>query len=45
MDKPGTIGSGQALTFIVRDGENPGAPACVVKILDNPRDDRRARFL
>jgi len=36
---------GQAVTYTVDDAENPGGPICVAKILNNPREDRKARFL
>ena len=36
---------GQALTYIVFDSDTPDNTRCVAKILNNPRDDRRARFL
>jgi serine/threonine protein kinase len=36
---------GQAQTFCVDDAENPNGPRRVAKILNNPRDDRKTRFL
>lgn len=36
---------GQAQTFIVYDAENPNGPRCVAKVLNNPREHRKARFL
>jgi serine/threonine protein kinase len=39
------IKGGQALTFVVSDVENPGGPRRVAKILNSPKEDRKARFL
>jgi serine/threonine protein kinase len=39
--KPG----GQAITYLVEDAQTDGKPTCVAKILNNPRPERRARFL
>jgi serine/threonine protein kinase len=36
---------GQAQTYVVEDAENPGSPRRVAKILNNPKEDRKARFL
>jgi serine/threonine protein kinase len=36
---------GQAQTFVVSDAENPTGPRRVAKILDNPKEDRKERFL
>jgi serine/threonine protein kinase len=36
---------GQALTFLVRDAEDSNRVLCVAKILNNPKPDRKARFL
>jgi serine/threonine protein kinase len=36
---------GQAQTFVVEDAENAGGPRRVAKILNNPKEDRKARFL
>lgn len=36
---------GQAQTFIVHDADNPNSQPSVAKILNNPRKDRKARFL
>jgi serine/threonine-protein kinase len=36
---------GQAQTFVVDDAEKPDGPELVAKILSNPRQDRKARFL
>lgn len=36
---------GQAQTYLVFDSENPSGPRCVAKILNNPTQDRKARFL
>jgi serine/threonine protein kinase len=36
---------GQAQTFIVSDAENPSGPMRVAKILNNPKEDRKARFI
>lgn len=35
---------GQAQTFVVEDAENAGL-RCVAKILNNPKEDRKARFI
>jgi len=36
---------GQAQTFLVEDAESPESRLCVAKILNNPREDRKSRFL
>lgn len=36
---------GQAQTFFVSDAENPSGPMRVAKILSNPKEDRKTRFL
>lgn len=36
---------GQALTFLVRDAEDPGGVFRVAKVLNNPNADRKLRFL
>ena len=36
---------GQAQTYLVSDAESPAGPRFVAKILNNPKEDRKARFL
>lgn len=36
---------GQALTYKVTDADDPNRPIRVAKILNNPKEDRKARFL
>jgi serine/threonine protein kinase len=36
---------GQAQTYVVEDADNPGNLRRVAKILNNPKEDRKARFL
>src|SRR2546425_13129427 len=36
---------GQALTYVVRDAEDPTGVVRVAKVLNNPEPDRKRRFL